>query len=57
MGLSTARAMVSFVWVISSAADGQKFLMIKESQQESTVAHLNVILNWFEELKRLVPTP
>ena len=34
--------------------DGQKFLMIKLGEQR--VAELNVILNWFEELKRLVPT-
>ncbi len=37
--------------------DGQRFLMIKESEQESTVTQLNIVLNWFEELKRLVPTP
>jgi serine/threonine-protein kinase len=35
--------------------DGQRFLMIKEDQQEA--GQINVILNWFEELKRLVPTP
>ncbi len=34
--------------------DGQRFLMIKEEGQSSEI---NVILNWFEELKRLVPTP
>jgi len=33
--------------------DGQRFLMIKEEGQGSQI---NVILNWFEELKRLVPT-
>ena len=32
--------------------DGQRFLMIKEEGQ----APINVILNWFEELERLVPT-
>jgi len=32
--------------------DGQRFVMIKE-QGESQI---NVVLNWFEELKRLVPT-
>ena len=37
--------------------DGQKFLMIKAGEtQESTPAQINVILNWFEELKRLAPT-
>jgi len=30
--------------------------MIKESEEVSTVTKLNVALNWFEELKRLVPT-
>ena len=34
--------------------DGQKFLMIKLGEQN--VTELNVIQNWFEELKRLVPT-
>ena len=32
--------------------DGQRFLMIKEEP----LTHVNVVLNWFEELKRLVPT-
>ncbi len=29
--------------------------MIKESEEETTVTQLNVVLNWFEELNRLVP--
>jgi len=37
------------------APDGQRFLMIKQEQTEG--AQINVVLNWFEELKRLVPTP
>ena len=32
--------------------DGQQFVMIKEARQPQ----INVVLNWFEELKRLVPT-
>jgi len=39
---------------IDISPDGQRFLMIKIEQQEG--AHINVVLNWFEELKRLVPT-
>jgi len=35
------------------APDG-RFLMIQEPQ-ESTPLGINVVLNWFEELKRLVP--
>jgi Tol biopolymer transport system component len=34
-------------------ADGQRFLMVKE---EAGSGRLNVVLNWFEELKRLAPT-
>jgi serine/threonine-protein kinase len=34
--------------------DGQRFLMIKEGGSGHT--QINVVLNWFEELKRLVPT-
>jgi eukaryotic-like serine/threonine-protein kinase len=38
--------------------DGQHFLMIKPVDQEQAAAptQINVVLNWFEELKRLVPT-
>jgi Tol biopolymer transport system component len=35
-------------------ADGQRFLMVKETDQAS-LAQINVVLNWFEELKRLAP--
>ena len=35
--------------------DGQRFVMI-ESAQDLAPAELLVVLNWFEELKRLVPT-
>ena len=36
--------------------DGQRFLMIKPSEQEAGPAtQINVVLNWFEELKRRVP--
>src|SRR5262245_273881 len=38
------------------ASDGRRFLMIMESEQVSAANHLNVVLNWFEELKRLVPS-
>ena len=38
--------------------DGQRFLMMKEAGEgEVPPAQINVVLNWFEELKRLVPTP
>jgi len=35
--------------------DGQRFLMIKATEEE-VVGQINVVLNWFEELKRLAPT-
>jgi serine/threonine-protein kinase len=36
--------------------DGQRFLMIKPSEQEQAVpTQINVVLNWFEELKQKVP--
>ena len=37
------------------SSDGQRFLMIKPSEQESGPTQINVALNWFEELKRRVP--
>ncbi len=36
--------------------DGQRFLMVKESEDRPAASQLIVVLNWFEELKRLVPT-
>jgi Tol biopolymer transport system component len=40
--------------------DGQQFLMIfeqgKSDSPEFSTPQINVVLNWFEELKRLVPT-
>jgi Tol biopolymer transport system component len=36
--------------------DGQRFLMIKSNEAgEAAPAQINVVMNWFEELKRLVP--
>ncbi len=37
--------------------DGQRFLMVKYDQRKPTpVTEMTLILNWFEELKRLIPT-
>jgi hypothetical protein len=33
--------------------DGQRFLMVKD---DSAFGRINLVLNWFEELKRLVPS-
>ncbi len=35
--------------------DGQHFVMIKAGEQESSVTHLGVVLNWSEDLRRVVP--
>jgi len=35
------------------SADGQRFLMLQAAEQS---AQINVVLNWFEELKQKVPT-
>jgi len=34
--------------------DGQRFLMVRD--QPTSATQINVVVNWFEELKRLVPT-
>ena len=34
--------------------DGQRFLMTQAGEERGS--QINVVLNWFEELKRLVPT-
>jgi serine/threonine protein kinase/Tol biopolymer transport system component len=39
--------------------DGQRFLMLKPTEQEQAQAaptQINVVMNWFEELKQKVPT-
>jgi len=33
--------------------DGQRFLMVKD--QSGSATQINVVVNWFDELKRLVP--
>ena len=41
------------------ARDGQRFLMVKEgggSEDASAAARIILVQNWFEELRRLVPT-
>jgi hypothetical protein len=37
--------------------DGQRFLMVRARDQQQTAAvnQINLVLNWFEELKRKVP--
>ena len=33
--------------------DGQRFLLLEPAKQDAApVTHLNVVLNWFEEVKR-----
>jgi Tol biopolymer transport system component len=34
------------------ARDGQRLLMVKENQEKATVTRLNVVVNWFEDLKQ-----
>jgi len=34
--------------------DGQNFVMLKPSEQELSATQINVVLNWFEDLKRRV---
>ena len=43
-----------YSYTYAVAPDGQRFLMLKNVDQDPQI---NIILNWFEELKRLVPTP
>lgn len=35
--------------------DGQRFLMIQQTGERENITQLRIVLNWFEELKRLVP--
>jgi Tol biopolymer transport system component len=40
-------------WVI--APDGKRFLMVKDEAAESAPKHLNLVLDWFEDLKLRAP--
>ena len=35
-------------------ADGQRFLMIQEGDQDAPATEIRVVLNWGEELKRIM---
>jgi Tol biopolymer transport system component len=35
--------------------DGQRFLMLRAAEQSQAPAEINVVLNWFEEMKQKVP--
>ena len=37
-------------------SDGERFLMMMPSEPDSEPTQIHVVLNWFEELERLVPT-
>jgi serine/threonine-protein kinase len=37
------------------APDGQRFLVLQPEYDDSQIRELHVVLNWFDELKRLVP--
>jgi hypothetical protein len=36
--------------------DGQRFLMVKPGGRDQAPTQINIVPNWFEELKRKVPT-
>ena len=40
-------------WDISP--DGKRFLMMKESRHAEAPRKINIVVNWFEELKQKVP--
>jgi Tol biopolymer transport system component/tRNA A-37 threonylcarbamoyl transferase component Bud32 len=52
--LTTDWPLISTAYDVS--ADGQRFLMVKATEQASSATQINVVLNWFEELKQKVPT-
>ncbi len=37
------------------SADDERFLVLVPDAQRPEVTHLNMVVNWFEELKRLAP--
>ena len=52
----TVRAESMRTFQLRRIPDGQRFLMLKPTEQaEAAPTQINVVLNWFEELKRRVP--
>ena len=43
-------------WMYAVSPRDRRFLMLKE-QAPSDASPINVVVNWFDELTRLVPTP
>jgi hypothetical protein len=46
------------VWLDANfdvAADGQRFLMVRESEPTRSPREINIVQNWMQELERLVP--
>jgi serine/threonine-protein kinase len=37
--------------------DGESFVMLDSGEESGAATQVNVLINWFEELKRLVPAP
>ena len=42
--------------LFSATPDRERFVMLRDVNTESGRAHFKVVLNWFEELERLLPT-
>jgi serine/threonine-protein kinase len=42
------------IWDVTP--DGQRFLIMQPQKESKSVTQINIVQNWFEELKRLVPT-
>ena len=38
------------------SSDGERFAWIQPGPNESPPTEINIVFNWFEELKRLTPT-
>jgi hypothetical protein len=41
----------------SISPDGRRFVMVQPTGETQQMIEMVVVLNWFEELKRLVPLP
>jgi serine/threonine-protein kinase len=42
--------------VYDVASDGKSFVMVRPSNEQSQARQVNIVLNWFDELRRLAPT-
>ena len=57
MGTPTKLFEGQFMSAFDVTPDGEQFIMVEQVKSENNTRQINIVLNWFEELKERVPVP